>query len=556
MQSFPPARTLTLCTATVMLGASAHSQLWESCDFATFDGEGNGSNYGFVADNAGDVDGDGFNDVIVSAPAFEGGAGKVYVYSGHTGALLFDFVGAPGENAGRSVASAGDVDGDGFDDVIIGAPGSGSMAGKAYVLAGPNGAFERMHSAGVAGDRFGASVGGGGQDVDGDGFDDVIIGAPNDDSAFLNAGRAFVFSGSDGGELQRVDGLAAGDNLGHAVDLIGDGNSDGRSEFILGAPGAGPSNKGEAYVHWGHDGSLRCTLSPDANAVAFGSWFIGHAGDVDADGTQDFFVTDWQSASLGSTTGQVRVYSGSDCALLHEFNGRSSGVGYGIGRGHLGDYDGDGHDDLFFGSWLDSLGGSGAGSGTIRSGADGSILAEFHGDVNGDNLGYDACGLDDVDGDGVPDVVLTSINHGAAGVMYVIPGAPRPPHNYCETSPNSVGAGATMGYRRSTSIAAGEFRLRAKDAVPGEIGIFLYSSGEARFPLSDGTFCLGSPFRRLTGALTVNAQGTRIYIVDFSAPALASLVPGTSANFQFWYRDPSQGSGANLTDALRVEFCP
>src|SRR5581483_9580267 len=117
-------------------------------------------------------------------------AGRVYVYSTKTGKLLWSVDGHPGDQFGAGIEAAGDANGDGIPDVVASAPN----AGKAYILSGKDGKVLVTMSAENAGDSFGQHVAGAG-DVNGDGFADVIIGAPANDSS---RGAAYVYSGRDG----------------------------------------------------------------------------------------------------------------------------------------------------------------------------------------------------------------------------------------------------------------------------------------------------------------------------------------------------------------------
>ncbi|MCJ7459407.1 MAG: FG-GAP-like repeat-containing protein, partial [candidate division Zixibacteria bacterium] len=156
-------------------------------------------NFGYSVSGAGDVNNDGYADLIVGALLNSAGgsfAGRAYVYSGQTGALLYTFTGeAAGDEFGCSVSGAGDVNKDGYADLIVGTfayPG-GTYAGRAYVYSGQTGALLYTFTGAAANDQLGVSVSGAG-DVNKDGYADLIVGAHGNSAGGSFAGRAYVYS--------------------------------------------------------------------------------------------------------------------------------------------------------------------------------------------------------------------------------------------------------------------------------------------------------------------------------------------------------------------------
>lgn len=205
-----------------------------------------------------DYDLDGHVDFLVGIPGADAAgldSGRIRLYSGLSGALLFEMDGlAPRDELGTAVARAGDADQDGVLDWIVGAPRSyfDPLKGQAFVISGKTRTVQLTLSKGSMGSpgspdgaHFGASVDGIG-DQDGDGYDDVVVGARAHGPGGSNKGAVWMFSGRDGSELGAWIGEPLS-NLGTVVRNVGDLNADGRPDLAFGAPGA-LGNAGQVQV--------------------------------------------------------------------------------------------------------------------------------------------------------------------------------------------------------------------------------------------------------------------------------------------------------------------
>lgn len=381
-------------------------------------GDSAGAEFGWIARGIGDVDGDGAEEVTVSAPGHPpvgSGKGEVFVYSGRSGALLWRREGESGALLGTSLEAAGDVNADGTPDVVAGAPGVNAV----IVYSGRDGA-ELLRLAGDSADQgLGGSAAGIG-DFDGDGRGDLVAGASQSNAAGAGAGRAYVFSGKDGRRLLTLDGEQPGDGFGSAT-----GGGAGRF-FIIGAVGGGQRRRGRIYVYDRLDARPRFVRDADSTGQAFAGMFVSLAGDVNADGTPDVFTTDFPNNAKGPATGRAYVYSGKDGTELLVLTGDTAGVGYGVGAAHTGDVNADGHDDLVIGAWQHYAQAWSGGAIFVASGKDGRVLRTITGRVPGETLGFDAVGIGDVDGDGLADYLVTSawsvVNGYRSGRTYIVAG--------------------------------------------------------------------------------------------------------------------------------------
>jgi FG-GAP repeat protein len=435
---FPIAATLlaTLLIGTTPLGAQIVGGEFEL--LYTLQGASSGDQFARTVADAGDVNRDGYADLIVGAsyPAPKE-AGAAYVYSGIDGSLLYQWDGEVNQDLfGMSVSGAGDVNRDGYADLIVGAysanPNGITEAGSAYVYSGRDGSLLFQVDGNSAWGKLGKSVSGVG-DFNQDGFDDVIIGAPYADlPGSTDSGAAYIFSGKDGALLHQFDGPATGSQLGIAVSEAKDVNADGYDDVLI-------SSFGLVQVFSGSNGSelLRWT-SPTAVDNFGGS--VDSAGDVDADGYPDLIIGASTAQPGGLRyAGSVYVYSGLHGSLIHEWNGKKAWSLFGYSVSGVGDVDSDGYADLIVGApWTTHGGQSTAGSAFLYSGADGSILQKWKGRAYGDFLGESVSGAGDLNGDGRPELVIGAYGvDNRRGEAYVYSF-----HPYLQTDTRTVSAAA------------------------------------------------------------------------------------------------------------------
>ena len=436
--------------ATVLLGDQAHNA-----------GTGVGGKFGFVVASAGDVNGDGYSDVVVGAPFYSGASvGQTFVYlggaagigSGGPGSAATVLSSSPADGTdigfGIAAASAGDVNSDGYDDVIVGADKSFTAIvayGGAFVFLGnasgiasttTAGAATRLLSQNSVG-AFGASVAPAG-DVNGDGYADVIIGA----RAYNGGGAAFIYHGS-------ASGIPSGTNLTAATTRVcsvlfsgygsgyqppaflgpvggvagaGDVNGDGYSDVIVGASNYTPLGAAFFYlgsatgVPNGSEGPSSARL--DGSPGSFGRSVAG-AGDLNGDGYGDVVV-----GSPGSSTEDVGVaymylgggsgISGFSVLSNNTFSSTQGQAGVGASVASAGDVNSDGYSDVIIGAPLYDSGSADEGAAFIVHGSASGIATAtpataattLQSDQAGARFGASVAGVDDINYDGYADVVV------------------------------------------------------------------------------------------------------------------------------------------------------
>jgi len=405
------------------LGSAEYAQFLEPDVHVLYSlaGETAGDGFGFVGERIGDINGDGASEFLIGAPAAGPQlSGKAYVYSGRDGTLLHVVTGSPFNRIGVSVAGVGDVNKDGVPDYAVGGPGTRGgpvpQIGRVMVISGADHTTLFVATGNAHLDFFGRDINAAG-DANGDGYPDIIVGAPFFSGIALFAGRVHLISGRDGSTVWIQEGKKAQAQLGAGVSGIADVDGDGLPEQAVAGTGAGPKNQGEAYVLSGRTGAYLRTLKPIiSSAYALGDFFVHDAGDVDGDGLSDIYVADYGDTRLGPFTGRAYIYSGANEDKLRIFNGENAGDGFGCGRG-VPDVDGDGAADVVSAAYTSSAGASQGGKTYLLSGKTGKTIRTMTGTTAGKQLGIDALPIGDVNADGKTDFLITG-----AGVAHVVAG--------------------------------------------------------------------------------------------------------------------------------------
>ena len=349
----------------------------------------------------GDLNLDGYTDLLVGAPGENYNQGSVYAYSGFDGSLLWKWDGLAICEYGRAIDGAGDINADGVPDVVV-----GSECSRVYTLLSDGSLWWTNLESKL--DDAVAGVG----DINLDGFDDVIAGASYaDPGGRANAGSAYVYSGLDGALIYRLDGARAGDRFGLAADGGGDVDADGYPDVIVGAEWAdrGGLDTGAASVFSGQTGALIYEFAGPPNGHM--GLAVSFAGDLNGDGHDEVMVSAPDADFAGVRSGSVYVYSGIDGSLLFRIDGTTAWDRLGWSIDSIADVSLDGVRDLVVGVPEDYAGGLGRVE--IRSGVDGSLLDTIRAQVPQTGYAWSVTSVGDIDRNGTEDILV-----GAAGEDY------------------------------------------------------------------------------------------------------------------------------------------
>lgn len=389
--------------------------------------------------SAGDVNGDGYADVIIGANSYDNGQtdeGKAYLYYGAASGLsavpAWTAEGnQEGALFGHVVASAGDVNNDGYSDVIVASPGySNGQSGEGRVFVYYGSANGLPATANWTGESdkadayYGNSAASAG-DVNKDGYSDIIIGAPYYSSSLFKpqTGRVYVYYGSASGLSGTAswtkDGASAYNMLGFSASAAGDVNKDGCSDVIVSAPGygSGQTYEGIAYLYLGKSTGLQTTAAwnyeSNRDTIGFG-FCVSPAGDINNDGYADVIVgvPDYSNGQAGE--GAAYIFCGQSSGLssapnwFKESNIEKSSFGYSVAS--AGDVNHDGYNDILIGSPNYANGNIVEGAAYLFYGtASGlSSTAGWMVESNQDSasLGYCVASAGDINKDGIKDILI------------------------------------------------------------------------------------------------------------------------------------------------------
>jgi hypothetical protein len=581
--------------------------------------------------------------------------------------LLATFSGQPAERFGTALADAGDLNGDGFDDVVVGAPGHNNNVGRVqcisgqYLATGAGASVLWTFDATVfnSGALFGTAVANVG-DLNGDGVPEFAVGAPGEDYTPVGAdsGVVLLINGATVSEFKRVYGGTANQRFGSSIASVGDTNLDGKNDFAVSAPGVQNQLSGGVSVLSGgaiaslpsfSTMALAVTLTANSGEAGFG-WSIASGFDLDGDGFNDVAIGSpfatltngpfeggalWVMKALPTPAGHASPifaqyrsntaseHLGKSVDAKHDYNGdgvvdfvlgapdRIGGINSLVGRAVVvsgarmlsntapkelyqldpilpnpqfttllygaavcasADLNGDGVGDILVGSPAYSVtfpSGPGRGAVWIYSGRTGVRIGGATG-ANNERIG-DALlgGFDDLDGDGFVDFAVggSSADTPSAdcGKLKSYRLFPAFPGVYCTAKVNSLGCTPAMSWAGASSASSPtQFLVTCSNVLNQRVGLLTYSYAPRNTPYQGGTLCIATPFVRTnamnSGGSPSGSDCTGAYAFDFNAHIQSgvdpALVVGAEVFAQYRARDPQASSSSSLSNGLRFLVNP
>jgi len=406
----------------------------------------------FVAP-AGDVNGDGYSDVIAGSILFDNGQadeGGAFVFHGSSTGLSTSVTtqlecNQAGAEFGLTVASAGDVNGDGYSDVIVGADSydnGNSNEGAAFVYHGSAAGITTSVQTQLESNQTSAFLGyvASAGDVNGDGYSDVIVGANFYDNGQNNEGAAFIYHGSSSGITTTIQTQLESNQVsalfGCSVSSAGDVNGDGYSDVMVAADkyDNGLADEGAVFIYHGSAAGITTTIQTQLEGEQASSEFgfcAAPAGDVNGDGYSDVIVGAYTYDNGEADEGAAFVYHGSSSGVTTtiqsqlEANQASAKFGYSVAS--AGDVNGDGYSDVIAGAYLYDNGEADEGAAFVyhgsSSGVSTTLQTQLESNQASAELGYSLAPAGDVNGDGYSDIIAGALlyDNGSAdeGAVFV-----------------------------------------------------------------------------------------------------------------------------------------
>lgn len=572
-------------TALAFLFCSTQANAWQL--LRTVPGQ-TGELFGTSMINAGDQNADGFKDVIVGAPGFNGGRGAIYCVSGKylaTGlGQTFVWSLAPtlthGAWFGWSLTMAGQILGDSAPDIVVGAPYYDEVPGydgALFVIDGSTHLVARICIGGVELNLGQAVVSVG--DQDGDGKGDVVASALG-----INLPQTYVFfvpgaALASGSPIQKEHFLNVlgpgffGYSLASGFDL----DQDGKQDVAVGSPYLG-SGTGRITILKPQTLQTITSYSPLLSGEHFG-WSIDASNDYDGDGKVDFVVgsPDWNGLS-GGQDGRVLVLSGAKLLAgttpveLFKLQPLSVGTRFGAAVNASSDLNNDGIGDIIVGTPNFSTQfppGPGKGGSIVFSGATGSRIWSVSGGVL-QHLGDCVLGgPQDLDGDGFSEFLVAGSQSDApttdCGTLKCYRLFPSYATPYCTGKVNSLGCTPAISGIGSASMSASTpCNVNCANVINKKNGILFYSHLNTAIPFQGGFLCAKPPIRRTaaqnSGGSTSGSDCTGTFTFDLNAYLQSGIDPSLSAGAEFfcqyWSRDAQSPSTTSLSNALGVLINP
>lgn len=551
IRSIPFVRSIAAlgCGTALAGAASAQTTLYDVVGSATND------RLGASVAAVGDLNSDGASEILIGVPQdgnlLFAGKGAAVLIDGATGGQLNSWAGTTdGDGFGTDVASGADVDNDGVNDFVVSAPFRSNIFqadGEVRVLSGADfseiGTFNGNASLQTLGRQV-ALVG----DLNGDGRSEVMAGSH---TALNDRGlvRVYTYNGVSFSQLYEFQGSSTGARLGLSLDAIGDVNSDSVPDLLVGSAFDG------YYIFSGADGSeLRHTTS--GSEPTLGS-SVASLEDITGDGVDDIAVGALQGDIFSPGPGRVYVRNGANDATLFTADGTNNGDKFGLNVASAGDWNGDGLTDVLVSSdpatgaaFVSILNGA---NGALISNLNpdhpddelGASIAGL-GDLDGDGAVEIIVGAPNSSAGLLKEGLARVYSSPFSGCGQITP--------YCgNATSNSTGAAAEIAAIGSTSVGAGQLILQATNLPANGFGLFYFGPNQSSNPVGDGIRCVSGPTVRLG---VTQALGGTVLKSLFTDPNSASISGGQTVNFQYWYRDvPGGPAGFNFSKAISVGFC-